>query len=77
MSMCIYIGYGLVWFMVYAFNNISIISWLSVLLREESRVLGETHRHAASHCQTLSHNVVSRTIRLSGIRTHNVSGEMH
>jgi len=26
---------------------------------------------------TLSHNVVSSTPRLSGIRTHNVSGDRH
>jgi hypothetical protein len=32
---------------------------------------------AASHWQTLSHNVTSSTPRLSGIRTHNVSGDMH
>ena len=27
--------------------------------------------------QTLSHNVVSSTLRLSGIRTHNMSGDSH
>jgi hypothetical protein len=43
------------------FNNISVISWRSVLLVEETRVPGENHRPAASHCQTLSHNVVSNT----------------
>ena len=31
-------------------------SWPSVLLVEET---GENHRSTASHCQTLSHNVVS------------------
>jgi hypothetical protein len=30
-----------------------------------------------SHWQTLSPNVVSSTPRLSGIRTHNISGERH
>ena len=40
------------------FNNISVISWRSVLLVEET---GENHRPAASHGQTLSHNVVSST----------------
>jgi hypothetical protein len=40
------------------FNNISVISWRSVLLVEETRVPGENHRHATSHQQTLSHNVV-------------------
>jgi hypothetical protein len=41
------------------FNNISIISWQSVLLVEETRVPGENHCHG----QTLSHNVVSNTSR--------------
>jgi len=40
------------------FNKISIISWQSVLLVEEFRVLRENHRPATSHWQTLSHNVV-------------------
>ena len=43
------------------FNNISVISWRSVLLMEETGVPGENHRPATSHRQTLSHNVVSRT----------------
>ena len=30
-------------------NNISIISWQSVLLVEETRVPGENHQPAASH----------------------------
>jgi hypothetical protein len=37
------------------FNNISVISWRSVLLVEET---GENHQPVASHWQTLSHNVV-------------------
>jgi hypothetical protein len=43
------------------FNNISVISWRSVLLVEETGVLGENHWPVASHWQTLSHNVVSST----------------
>jgi len=31
------------------FNNISVISWWSVLLPEETGVLGENHQHVASH----------------------------
>ena len=31
------------------FNNISVISWQSVLLMEETRVPGENHRTVASH----------------------------
>ena len=59
------------------FNNISAISWQSVSLVEEIGVPGENHRSASSHRQTLSHNVVLSTPHLSGIRTHNVSGDRH
>ena len=59
------------------FNNISAILLQSVLLVEESGVPTENHRPAASHFQILSHNVVSSTPRLSGVRTHNVSGDRH
>jgi hypothetical protein len=48
----------------FTINNISVILWQSVLLVEETEVLGENHRPAASHWQTLSHNVVSSTPRL-------------
>jgi hypothetical protein len=37
------------------FNNISVISWWSVLLVEEIGVPGENHRAVASHWQTLWH----------------------
>ena len=51
-------------------NNISVIQWRSVLLVEETRVTGENHRPATSHWQKSTRN-------LSGIRTHNVSGDRH
>jgi hypothetical protein len=37
------------WFMVFnaTFNNISVISWRSVLLVEETGIQGENHRPAA------------------------------
>jgi hypothetical protein len=54
-------------------NNISVISWPSVLLVEETGVSGENHRPTASHRRTLSHNVASSTPHLNGIRTHNFS----
>jgi hypothetical protein len=57
------------------FNNISVISWRSVLLVEETGVHGENHRHAASHLQTLSQNVVH--LALIEIRTHNISGDRY
>jgi len=55
------------WVMVFnaTFNNISVISWRSALLVEETGVFGENHRPVASHWQTLSQNVVSSTPRLS------------
>jgi hypothetical protein len=59
------------------FNNISVISWLSVLLVEETGVLEENHRPVASHRHTVSHNIVSSTHHLSDIRTHNFSGDRH
>ena len=45
------------------FNNISVISWRSVLLVEETGVPSKNHLPVASHWQTLSHNVVSSTPR--------------
>jgi hypothetical protein len=42
------------------FNNISVISWRSVLLAEE---IGENHRLVAIHWQTWSHNAISSTPR--------------
>ena len=46
------------------FSNISVISWRTVILVEETRVPGENHRHVASHWQTLSDNVVSSNARI-------------
>jgi hypothetical protein len=42
---------GFAWFMVFnaTFNNISVISWQSVLLAEETGGPGENHRPVASH----------------------------
>jgi hypothetical protein len=59
------------------FNNISAISWLSVVLVEETGVSRENHGSVTSHREMLSHNVVSSTPRLSGIQTHSFSGDMH
>jgi hypothetical protein len=57
------------WVMVFnaTFNNVSVISWQSVLLVEETWVPGENHWPASSHWQTLSHDVVSRTPPLNGL----------
>ena len=56
-------------------NNISVISWRSVLLVEETEGPGENHRPIASHWQTLSHNVVH--LALIAIRIHNINGDRH
>jgi hypothetical protein len=48
------------------FSNISVaVSFIG----GETGVNGENHQPAASDRQTLSHNVVTSTPRLSGIRT--------
>ena len=41
----------IVWYIVFnaIFNNISVISWQSLLLVEETGVPGENHRPVASH----------------------------
>ena len=57
------------------FSNISVVSWRSVLLVEETKVHEESHRPAASHSQTISHNVVSSARRLNEIRNHIVGGD--
>jgi hypothetical protein len=57
------------------FNNISAISWRSVLLMEETGGPWENHRPVASHWQTLSHHVVH--LVLIEIRTHNFNGNRH
>jgi hypothetical protein len=45
------------------FSNISVISWQSALLMEETGLPKETHRPATSYFQTLSHDVSSSTPR--------------
>ena len=57
------------------FNNISVISWQSVLLVEETGAPEENNRPVASHWQSLSHNVVH--LALIEIQTHNISGDRH
>ena len=47
----LYMGLVLYWFMVFnaTFNNISVISWWSFLLVEETGLPGEKNRTVASH----------------------------
>jgi hypothetical protein len=44
----------------------------SIVLIEETAVLGDNHQPVISHMQTLSHNGLSSTPR-----THDVSGDMY
>ena len=44
-------------------NNISVISWRSLLLVEETGIPGENNRPVVNQEQTLSHNIVSSTPR--------------
>jgi hypothetical protein len=60
------------------FNNISDISWRSVLLVEETGVPGENHRPVASHWQTLLLKVNSQytVLKINNIKNnkiHNIS----
>jgi hypothetical protein len=55
---------------VWCLTPLSPILSYTVLLVGETRVHGENHRPATSHWQTLSHNVVLGTPRLSRVQTH-------
>ena len=56
-------------------NNISVISWQSVLLMEETT--NKTEKTTDLSKVTESHNVVWSILRLNGIRIHNVSGDRY
>jgi len=55
------------------FNYISVISWQSVLLVEETEVPRENHKPVASHWQTLPHNaILSTPLKLINLRVCNI-----
>jgi hypothetical protein len=59
------------------FNNISAISWQSVLFVEETRLPREKTTDLSQVTNKLYHNVVLSTPRPREIRTHNISGDRH
>jgi hypothetical protein len=71
---CIYRGLGL-WCSTN--NTISVISWRSVSLVEETGVPGKNKRPVACHWKTLSHKVYRVHLTISEIQSHNVSGGSH
>ena len=60
------------------FNNISVISWWSVLwLVEETGGPRENHRPVGSLWQTLQHNIVSSTPRHEGDSNSQFNSDRH
>ena len=63
------------WWWLWCLTPLSIISWGSFLLMEETEVPGENHRTVNDN---LYHVMLYRVhLVMCGIRTHNISGDMH
>ena len=59
------------------FNNISVISWWSVLVVEESGVPEKTTELQLTHFMLYAVMLYRVHLAISQIRTHNASGDMH
>ena len=59
------------------FSNISLTSWQSVLLVEETGIPGENHRSDASHWQAYNKMQYRVHLHMSGIQSHNVMDDYH
>jgi len=67
------------WFMVFnaTFNNISVISWRSALLVEETGVHKETTNLSQVNDKIYHIMLYQVHLAMNGVQTDNISGDMH